>query len=94
MVSEPLPSLRWGEHAQAHEGWQRGRWVLRGGDCGVPHRLGMEMCIYMYIRTISDTTRFKALMANLKVLKKSYKKNDNVVLIIIIKTHKIKKNSQ
>jgi hypothetical protein len=60
MVSEPLPSLRWWERAQAykgrrralagmprmgwsHEGRQRGRWVQRGSDCDVPHRLGMRM---------------------------------------------------
>jgi hypothetical protein len=48
MVSEPLPSLRWGERAQAHKGCQRGRWVLRGGDCDIPHCLGMEMCLYVY----------------------------------------------
>jgi hypothetical protein len=64
MVSEPLPSLRWWERAQAqegcrralagmprmggsHEGRQRGRWVPRGGDCDVPHRLGMRMCLYV-----------------------------------------------
>jgi hypothetical protein len=47
MVSEPLPSLRWWERAQANEGRQRGRWVQRGGDCDVPHRLGMMMCLYV-----------------------------------------------
>jgi len=31
MVSEPLPSLRWWERAQANEGRQRRRWVQRGG---------------------------------------------------------------
>jgi hypothetical protein len=37
-----------GERAQAHRGRQRGRWVLRGGDCDVPHCLGMDymMCLY------------------------------------------------
>jgi hypothetical protein len=47
MVSEPLPSLRWWERAQANEGRQRGRWVQRGGDCDVSHRLGMRMCLYV-----------------------------------------------
>jgi hypothetical protein len=47
MISESLPSLRWGECAQAHEGRQRGRWVPRGGDCDVPHYLGMGMCLYV-----------------------------------------------
>jgi hypothetical protein len=31
----------------SHEGRQRGRWVPRGGDCDVPHRLGMRMCLYV-----------------------------------------------
>jgi hypothetical protein len=26
---------------------KRGRWVQRGGDCDVPHRLGMRMCLYV-----------------------------------------------
>jgi hypothetical protein len=47
MVSEPFPSLRWGDRAQAHEGRQRGRWVPRGGDCDVLHFLGIEMCLYV-----------------------------------------------
>jgi len=47
MVSESLPSLRWGERAQANEGRQRGRWVQRGGDCDVTHRLGMRMYLYV-----------------------------------------------
>jgi len=47
MVSEPLPSLRWWERAQAQEGRQRGRWVPRGDDCDVSHRLGMRMCLYV-----------------------------------------------
>jgi hypothetical protein len=47
MVSEPLPSLRWWERAQAQEDRQQGRWVPRGGDCDVPHRLGMRMCLYV-----------------------------------------------
>jgi hypothetical protein len=47
MVSEPLPSLRWGVRAQANEGRQRGRWVQRGSDCDVPHRLRMRMCLYV-----------------------------------------------
>jgi hypothetical protein len=29
MASEPLPSLRWGEHAQAHRGR---KWTLAGTD--------------------------------------------------------------
>jgi len=62
MISEPLPSLRWWERAQAHEDPQRGRRVPRGGDCDVPHRLGMRMC-YMYKCTIYDTTRFKTVMS-------------------------------
>jgi hypothetical protein len=47
MVSEQLPSLRWWERAQAQEGRQWGRWVPRGGDCDVSHRLGMRMCLYV-----------------------------------------------
>jgi hypothetical protein len=47
MVSEPLPNLRWWERAQANEGRQRGRWVQRWGDCDVPHRLGMRICLYV-----------------------------------------------
>jgi len=47
MVSELLPSLSWWESAQANKGRQRGRWVQRGGDCDVPHRLGMRMCLYV-----------------------------------------------
>jgi hypothetical protein len=62
MVSEPLPSLRWGERAQAIERRQRGRWVQRGGDCDVPHRRGIRMCAYMYKCIIYDTTCFKAVM--------------------------------
>jgi hypothetical protein len=66
MASEPLHSLRWGEHAQAHEscrralvgtprmgesheGRQRERWVPKGGDCDVPYRLEMKMCLYVYL---------------------------------------------
>jgi hypothetical protein len=62
MVSEPLPSLRWWERAQANEGRQWGRWVQRGGDYDVPHRLGLRMCAYMYKCIIYDITRFKAVM--------------------------------
>jgi hypothetical protein len=47
MLSEPLPSLRWEERAQANEGCQRGHWVQRRDDCDVPHRLGMRMCLYV-----------------------------------------------
>jgi hypothetical protein len=43
MVSEPLSSLRWGERAQANEG----RWVQRGSECDVPHRLGMRIFLYI-----------------------------------------------
>ena len=37
-----------GERAQAHRGRQRERWVLKGGDCDVPHCLGIDymMCLY------------------------------------------------
>jgi hypothetical protein len=43
-----ITQLEMGEHAQAHRGHHRGRWVLRGGDCDVPHCLGMDymMCLY------------------------------------------------
>ena len=36
-----------GEHAQAHRGHQQEHWVLRGGECDVPHCLGMDnmMCV-------------------------------------------------
>jgi hypothetical protein len=47
MVLESLPSLRWWECAQAYEGRQRGHWVQIGGDCDVPHRLRMRMCLYV-----------------------------------------------
>jgi hypothetical protein len=40
-------SFRPQEWEGSHEGRQWGRWVPRGGDCDVPHRLGMWMCLYV-----------------------------------------------
>jgi hypothetical protein len=31
----------------SHEGHQRKPWVPRRGDCDVPHRLRMGMCLYV-----------------------------------------------
>jgi hypothetical protein len=78
MVLEPFSSLRWMKLVQAHEGrqWtlvgmprvgeshkgpQWGRWVPSGGDCHIAHRLE-RVCTYMYIPTLLDTKRFKAVM--------------------------------
>jgi hypothetical protein len=34
---------------RSHEGRQRGRWVQRGGDSNIPHRLGMGIMMYLYL---------------------------------------------
>jgi hypothetical protein len=41
------PAWDGGSVHKPNEGRQRGRWVQRGGDCDVPHRLGMRMCLYV-----------------------------------------------
>jgi hypothetical protein len=41
------PAWDGGSVHKSNERRQQGRWVQRGGDCDVPHRLKMRMCLYV-----------------------------------------------
>jgi hypothetical protein len=41
------PAWDGGSVHKPNEGRQRGRWVQKGGDCDVSHRLRMRMCLYV-----------------------------------------------
>ena len=54
-----LADTRWDAKNGSHEGRQRGRWILRGGDYDIPHRL-LWRCgyAYMYTYTLNDNNVF------------------------------------
>jgi hypothetical protein len=75
VVSESLPSLRWGEHTQAHGHLLRRQELsdpmritcrdagFQDGVIVMSHIAWKWGCICVYKHTILDTTLFKAVMA-------------------------------